>query len=336
LPKLVYNSLGHEGTMTRANQRRLELLEGIWRHLLVREDGTIPNYSLKGYLPQSAIPEGESVDVRVLLASLRNSGHLKRSLQMTVEQLSARWQKMIRPEAKAAILLLGRRYNNKAVLSLPGLMPSEKMALSVRWCVSDVMYASDRDRMLSEVLEWGLDLERGAFVAGSLKMGDIFLRCPETLAALVRARIEWDLAAALVAGADPRSIVRLNIQERARAEETWVLANLSTTLYSLCEDGVPSIASIEGKVLQPVRAAISATIGEIDVMQPTPDQLSSFRSAVGNAPLGIDLTIDQPAPESWLIRLLRNEQKKRGIFWAVVAAVISIVLAALALWPRPK
>jgi hypothetical protein len=279
---------------------------------------------LDDFAPQSAIPEGERINPGTLLASLRDSGLLKRSLQMTVQQLSLRWDK-IRPEAKAAILLLGQKYHHHGVISLPNLTTYERVVLSVRWDVSDVMYESYRVRVLAETREWGLDLEREVFVPGSLNLGTIFLRCPETLASLVRARIEWDLAAALAYGADARPVVRSAIQERAEKEGWRALGSLRNTIYSTRgEDGVPSLANIE-LTLKPVRAAIGAIVGRIDELQPTPDQLSSFTSSVASAPIAPKLPPVQLVRGSFLTRLARDP------LWLIVTTLIGLILMALAL-----
>jgi len=311
---------------------RHELLEGIWRHVLVGPDGAMSRTWLDDFAPQSAIPEGERINPGTLLASLHDSGLLKRSLQMTVQQLSLRWDQ-IRPEAKAAILLLGLKYHHHGVISLPNLTTYERVVLSVRWDVSDVMYESYRVRMLAETREWGLDLEREVFVPGSLNLGTIFLRCPETLASLVRARIEWDLAAALAYGADARPAVRSIIQERANKEGHRALGGLRNTIYSLRGEGdAPSLANIE-LTLKPVRAAIGVIVGRIDELQPTPDQLSSFISRVASAPRPPELPPVELVGGSFLSKVARHRQRY-GTLYLIVSTLIALILAALALMFR--
>ena len=325
-----------EKLMSRSDQQKRELLEGIWQHLfvwqsetIVRQSEKIPTLWLDGFVPQSAMPVGSDIDLGNLIASLQDAHELECSLRMTIQQLSSNWQN-IRPDARAAILKLGHKHNNNAVLNLPDLSPSERRSLSVRWAVSVVMYRTHRNHVLSELRDLGIDLEREVFVAGAMSIGEIIPRLPEALASLVRARIDWDLAAALVAGDDVRPLVHLDIKDRAKEEMVWALDRLRATLHSLRrEDGVPSIAQIE-PMLEPVRVAIDAVIAEIDQVQPTSDQLSSFRIHVGDSPTQIELP-PPTVPKSRMMMFLERERERRGTLWLIIAAVVTLILAVLQL-----
>lgn len=300
----------------------LELLRAIW----VLFDS--PALDLRQHpvvsqaLPKECVGGSGAAHLPELLDCVRSKGKAKRALNLTLNKLREDWPELS-SETRAKVVQLAR-FHPRRIKRLQSLYPKDFAILSVRWDLADSLYADERKAAFLRLAQAGLDLENGSFnPEGTRGMAGSILDLPDVLAALLPARIEFDLAAIAQAAPQFRKECEDRVRGRAEGERQLWYARIHQAVLAVDPDSRPDI----GFILDGLNARLDPVIGGSSNMQASGSRQAQLRELAASVAV-----IPEPSPEPTLVDKVIDRAERNPL----AAAVIVLALIAGAVVPTIK
>lgn len=300
----------------------LELLRAIWVLFDSPAQDLRQHPVVRQALPSKCLGGAGAADLEALLNCVRSKGKAGRALDLTLDKLREDWNDLS-AETRSEIVQLAK-FHPRRIKRLQALNPRDFAILSVRWDLADSLYADGRKAAFLQLTQAGLDLENGCFnPKGTRGMMGAILDLPDVLAALLPARIEFDLAAIAQAAPQFRKECEDRVRGRAEGERQLWYARIHQAVYAVAPDSRPDI----GFILDGLNARLDPVIGGISNMQASGPRQAMLRE------LGASVAvIPEPPPEPSLVDKVIDRAKRNPL----AAAAIVLVMIAGAVVPIVK